>query len=68
MPSPMVLPLCVLRSRSSALTSPMSARLPTVPPSSFWKMTTSSGCLVTSLFAASVRATSIALSEPTSPS
>ena len=23
-------------------------RLPTVPPSSFWKMTTSSGCLVTS--------------------
>ena len=56
--------VCLEERDRSAVTSPTSARLPTVPPSSFWKMTTSSGCLVTRLFAASVRATSMALSEP----
>ena len=48
-PSPIVLPLLVISLRSAALTSPTNARLPTVPPSSFWKMTTSSGCRVVTL-------------------
>ena len=52
-------------SRSSARRARREGAAPDGPPSSFWKMTTSSGWRVTLLFARAFCATSIAASEPT---
>ena len=68
MPSPHVFPLTARVASSFRSSCPLTARLPTSPPSSFCQIVTSSGCRVTIPDSASVRATSIAPSEPTGPS
>ena len=67
-PSRSVLPLLATRSRSLSGKWPTKARLPIVPPSSFWKMITAIGCRVVMRRSCNVRATSIEESTPTSPS
>ena len=68
MPSRMVLPLWLTTCSASGVSLPIMARLPTRPPSSSEKTTTSKGWRVVKLFSCKTCAHSIEPITPTSPS